>query len=51
MIQKNGWIHIRTKGSHYIYEKDGMTYPVAYHGSDEIATGMEKKIKKVMKLK
>lgn len=22
-LRKNGWLHIRTSGSHYIYEKDG----------------------------
>ena len=49
-IRKNGWAHIRTVGSHYIYEKDGRTYPVPYHGSKEIGTGLEKKIIKEMEL-
>jgi mRNA interferase HicA len=50
-IRKNGWSHIRTEGSHYIYEKDGRTYPVPYHGPKEIGKGLEKKIIKEMQLK
>ncbi|HEY4108800.1 type II toxin-antitoxin system HicA family toxin [Puia sp.] len=50
-IRNSGWIHIRTVGSHYIYEKDGRTYPVPYHGSKEIGKGLEKKIIKEMRLK
>jgi mRNA interferase HicA len=49
-IRKNGWKHIRTDGSHYIYEKGGRTYPVPYHGSKEIGKGLEKKIIKEMQL-
>jgi len=51
LIKKNHWIHIRTKGSHYIYEKNKRTYPVPYHGSKEIGKGLEKKIIKEMELK
>lgn len=50
MVIKSGWIHIRTKGSHYIYEKNGKTYPVPYHGAKEVGKGLEKKIKKHMGL-
>jgi mRNA interferase HicA len=49
--KKNGWIHIRTDGSHYIYEKDGRTYPVPYHGAKEMGKGLERKINKEMGLK
>ena len=49
-IKMNGWLHIRTKGSHYIDEKNGQTYPVPYHGSKEIGKGIENKIKKEMGL-
>lgn len=51
IVRKNGWVHVRTKGSHYIYEKDGITYPVPFHGSDEIQEGLRKKIVKMMGLK
>jgi mRNA interferase HicA len=50
-VKRNGWIHIRTEGSHYIYEKDGRAYPVPYHGAKEIGKGLEKKITKEMGLK
>lgn len=51
LILRNGWKHIRTTGSHYIYEKDGKTYPVAYHGSKEVGKGIEQKYKKMLGLK
>ena len=50
-ILRNGWQHIRTAGSHYIYEKNGRTYPVPFHGTHEVGKGLEKKIRKEMKLK
>ena len=39
------------EGSHYIYEKNGRTYPVPYHGAKEMGKGLEKKINKEMGLK
>lgn len=51
LIRRNGWAHLRTDGSHYIYEKDGQTYSVPYHGAKEVGTGIEKKIKKNMGLR
>jgi len=51
LIRKKGWVHIRTRGSHYIYEKEGYRYPVPYHGSKEVRKGLEMKIKKEMGLK
>lgn len=50
-IRRSGWKHIRTEGSHYIYEKDGRTYPVPFHGAKEIGKGLEKKIIREMLLK
>ena len=49
-IKRNGWTHIQTEGSHYIYEKNGRTYPVPYHGAKETGKGLEKKIIKEMNL-
>ncbi|MEN5306848.1 type II toxin-antitoxin system HicA family toxin [Chryseobacterium cucumeris] len=49
-VRKNGWTYLRCEGSHYIYEKDGKTYPVPYHGSKEVGKGLEKKITKEMGL-
>ncbi|WP_205513643.1 type II toxin-antitoxin system HicA family toxin [Longitalea arenae] len=51
LIKRNGWVHIRTEGSHYIYEKDGKRYPVPNHGSKEIGKGLQKKIEKELGLK
>lgn len=50
MVKKGGWLHIRTDGSHYIYAKNGKTYPVPFHGSKEVGKGLEKKIIKEMGL-
>jgi mRNA interferase HicA len=50
-IKKNGWRHIRTKGSHYIYEKNGQTIPVPFHGTKEIGEGLRKKIIREMGLR
>ena len=44
-------MHIRTDGSHYIYEKNGRTYPVPYHGAKEMGKGLEMKITKELGLK
>jgi len=50
LIRKNGWVHIRTKGSHYIYEKDGKTCVAPYHGAKEVGKGIEQVIRKQMGL-
>lgn len=51
LILANGWQIVRQSGSHVVYEKDGIRYPVPFHGSKEVGTGLEKKIKKEMGLK
>ena len=51
LIKRSGWEHLKTEGSHYIYQKDGLKYPVPYHGSKEVGWGLLKNIIKVMKLK
>ena len=50
LILANGWRVIRQNGSHVIYEKDGKIYPATFHGSKEVAKGLEKKIRKEMRL-
>lgn len=50
LIVRCGWRCIKAEGSHYIYQKDMSRYPVPYHGSKEIGKGLERKIKKEMKL-
>jgi mRNA interferase HicA len=51
LILKNGWKVVRQRGSHIIYEKDGVIYPVPFHGTKEVGKGLEKKVRKEMKLK
>lgn len=51
LIHKNKWIRIRQTGSHVIYRKGSMTYPVPYHKGKEVGRGLEKKIRKDMNLK
>ncbi|WP_153800261.1 type II toxin-antitoxin system HicA family toxin [Foetidibacter luteolus] len=51
IIRKNGWRFLKAEGSHYIYEKNGKTYPVPYHGAKEIGEGLRKKIMKELCLK
>lgn len=41
----------RCRGSHYIYERDGVRYPVPFHGAREIGEGLRKKIMKDMGLR
>ncbi len=50
-IKQQGWQIKRQTGSHVIYEKEGRTYPVPFHGSKEIDRDLERKIKKEMGLK
>lgn len=51
ILKRNGWKHIRTDGSHYIYEKEGRRYPVPFHGAKEMGEGLRKKIIKDLGLK
>lgn len=50
--KKRGWKWIGvSEGSHRIYEdKNGIRYPVPYHGTKEIGKGLRKKIIKDMEL-
>lgn len=50
IVVRNGWTVLRQSGSHVIYQKDGITYPVPYHGGKEMGKGLERKIFKDMDL-
>lgn len=50
MVKKNGWKHIRTEGSHYIYEKKGRICSVPFRGAKEVGEGLRKKLIKIMEL-
>lgn len=51
LVKRNGWKHIRTEGSHYIYQKDEKAEPVPYHGAKEMGEGLRKTLMKRMGLK
>ena len=44
-VKENGWEYCRTKGSHYIYTKNGKALPVPKHNKD-IGKGLYNKILK-----
>ncbi|MHA4740906.1 type II toxin-antitoxin system HicA family toxin [Dyadobacter sp. MSC1_007] len=50
IIKRNGWVCIRTRGSHYMYLKNGTSYSVPFHASKEVPEGLRKKIIRDMKL-
>jgi mRNA interferase HicA len=50
IVCRQGWKVIRQRGSHVIYEKDGVTVAVPDHGSKEMPEGLRQKLIKEMKL-
>lgn len=47
--KRNGWEFVRQgKGSHEIYQKNGIQVVVPNHGSKELGKGLEKKLRKEM---
>jgi len=51
LVRVNGWEVLRQTGSHIIYRKGIVTYPVPFHGAKELGKGLENKIRKDMDLK
>lgn len=52
LVRDNGWVILRQMGtSHVIYKKGNRTYPVPYHRGRELGKGLERKMRKEMKLK
>lgn len=50
MIRSYGWKYVRSTGSHYFYERNGViSEPVPFHGSKEIPEGLKNKILKNMR--
>lgn len=39
-VKRSGWKYVKAEGSHYIYEKNGKYYPVPFHGTKEMGTGI-----------
>ncbi|MBR1632576.1 MAG: type II toxin-antitoxin system HicA family toxin [Bacteroidales bacterium] len=51
LVRANGWVVLRQMGtSHIIYIKGNRTYPVPYHRGRELGKGLERKMKKDMKI-
>lgn len=50
-VRRSGWKFIKAEGSHYIYTKNGVKYPVPYHGAKEMGKGLVAKIIKEMGLR
>ncbi|MEA4806865.1 type II toxin-antitoxin system HicA family toxin [Acetobacterium wieringae] len=50
LLEKNGWVEERIKGSHHVMKKDGKTEIIPVHGKD-IPTGLQKTILKRTGLK
>jgi mRNA interferase HicA len=50
LIKQQGWLSVRQTGSHVIYEKDNVRYPVPNHGSQKIPETLRLKIVREMKL-
>ena len=41
LLKANGWMHVRTRGDHFIYQKEGAPRPIVIPGkdNDDIAIG------------
>jgi len=46
LLEKNGWILDRIKGSHHIMIKDSKTLSVPVHGSKDLGKGLLRKLLK-----
>ncbi len=51
IIERNGWVCVRSNGSHRVYRKGQEVYIVANHGAKEMSEGLRKKPIKKMDLK
>lgn len=50
LIKRRGWVAVRQKGSHVIYEKEGVRYTVPNHGSKEFPEALRMRIVRDMGL-
>jgi predicted RNA binding protein YcfA (HicA-like mRNA interferase family) len=48
ILKKNGWIHIRTSGSHFQFKKVGIDFvaTVPNHGAKDLSIGVLKSLEK-----
>jgi len=52
LLERNGWVLLRTKGSHHIYGKQGsiVRISVPIHGNNDLKTGLVKHILKLAEI-
>ncbi len=51
LAKKQGWeLKRQAKGSHAIYEKNGIQITIPNHGAKEMPKGLERSLKKKMRL-
>jgi len=47
ILERKGWVHLRTQGSHHIYQKPGVgNISVPVHASKSLKPGTQRKIMK-----
>lgn len=48
LLKKNGWIHVRTTGSHFQFKKVGVNFvaTVPNHGNKDLSIGVLKNLEK-----
>ncbi|PRY80137.1 type II toxin-antitoxin system HicA family toxin [Alkalibacterium olivapovliticus] len=48
ILKKNGWVHVRTNGSHVQFKKAGVDFTanVPCHGSKDLSIGVLKSLEK-----
>ena len=46
LLEKSGWSIDRTRGSHYIMIKSGLTLSVPVHGKKDLPAGLLNRLKK-----
>ena len=39
MLMDDGWVHVRTNGSHWVFRKNGKSVVVPFHGNHDLAIG------------
>ena len=47
-FKEEGWLHVRTKGSHYIMQKGGQSVSIPVHGNKSLHKGLESKLLKFL---
>ena len=49
--EQQGWMHVRTRGSHFIMQKDNLSVSIPIHGNKTLQKGIEAYLLKFLKNK